>query len=154
MSSIASKILNTHDEFTQVLDSKAFPYAVGQGALAVVCRTEDNAAFETLQRLHDPPTFLMCAAERSLLRTLEGGCKVPIGVWTSWDREQKVLELYGCVASLDGKVIIGNTRTVSVSNENEATELGAIVASFILDNGGREILQQVRADAETNTQIS
>lgn len=54
--------------------------AVGQGALAVVCRGDDARVLSVLCQLACPHTSLACAAERAFLETLEGGCSVPVGV--------------------------------------------------------------------------
>ena len=62
-----------------VLSLEEFPPAVAQGALAVTCRADDETMVKLLEPLNHIPTLLCCTAERGLLRTLEGGCKVPIG---------------------------------------------------------------------------
>lgn len=62
-----------------VLSLEEFPPAVAQGALAVTCRADDETMIKLLEPLNHIPTLLCCTAERGLLRTLEGGCKVPIG---------------------------------------------------------------------------
>jgi len=62
-------------------------YAISQGAMAVECRSFDLETLELLRPLTDRASLLRCLAERALLRTLEGGCSVPIAVHTqvcSW----------------------------------------------------------------------
>lgn len=59
-------------------------HAVGQGALGIETREEDPRVDELLRPLKDEKAGLACLAERSLMRTLEGGCSVPIGVETEW----------------------------------------------------------------------
>lgn len=142
------------DRISQILKADTFPYAVGQGALAVVCRSDDERTFTLMRSLHDTNTALMCAAERSLLRTLEGGCKVPIGVHSSFDEENaNVLTLYACVAELDGVVFVEKSLSGVVMSEEAADELGAAVAKCILQNGGGEILAAIRSEAEQQVQI-
>jgi hydroxymethylbilane synthase len=70
----------------QLLDARdgALLHAVGQGALAVEVRAGDARVRELVRPLVHVPTMLACLAERSLMRTLEGGCSVPIGVETEW----------------------------------------------------------------------
>ena len=53
-------------------------YAISQGAMAVECRSFDLEVQALLAPLHHRSTLLRCLAERALLRTLEGGCSVPI----------------------------------------------------------------------------
>lgn len=59
-------------------------YAVGQGAIGIEVRSDDVAIKDLLAKVGCEKTTLACLAERSLLRTLEGGCSVPIGVETEW----------------------------------------------------------------------
>jgi len=57
-------------------------HAVGQGALAVECRDDDRKTLELLANLHHRDTVLATIAERSFMKTLEGGCSVPVAVNT------------------------------------------------------------------------
>jgi len=66
-------------------------HAVGQGAIGVEIRSEDQATKDLLAKVGDEPTTRACLAERSLMRTLEGGCSVPIGVETTWTKKKNVL---------------------------------------------------------------
>ena len=63
---------------------KGMLHAVGQGALGIEIREGDERVIELLRPIEHSQTSLACYAERSLLRTLEGGCSVPIGVETEW----------------------------------------------------------------------
>merc|ERR1712151_984519 len=66
------------------LSMNEFPYAVGQGALAIMCRQRDidekNEIYQTMLALNDFHSEMCCLMERTLLSVLEGGCKVPIAV--------------------------------------------------------------------------
>ena len=55
-------------------------YAVGQGALAIECREDDDETLNLLAPLNDCNTMFTISAERALMRTLEGGCSVPLAV--------------------------------------------------------------------------
>lgn len=83
----------------------SFPYAIGQGALAIMCRKKDideeTPIVNIIRPLNDFHAEMCCEMERSLLRELEGGCKVPIatrcdilskckycGLWNSIERKQ------------------------------------------------------------------
>lgn len=59
-------------------------HAVGQGALGIETRKDDTRTIELLSRIGDDRTMRQAFAERQLMRTLEGGCSVPIGVETQW----------------------------------------------------------------------
>src|SRR5204862_1946844 len=76
-------------------------YAVGQGAIGVETRANDENMRKILSKIEDKPATLACIAERSLLRTLEGGCSAPLGVETKWVQSD-VLQMKGIVVSVDG----------------------------------------------------
>jgi hydroxymethylbilane synthase len=65
-------------------DNGGMLYAVGQGALGIEIRADDQRTEELLSRIGDDRTWRQILAERGLMRTLEGGCSVPIGVETEW----------------------------------------------------------------------
>jgi hydroxymethylbilane synthase len=65
-------------------DSGGMLYAVGQGALGIETRIGDTRVQELLSKIGCDRTTREALVERSLMRTLEGGCSVPIGVETSW----------------------------------------------------------------------
>jgi len=76
-------------------------YAVGQGALAIECRSDDRRMLDLLAMINDQRTTFETIAERSLMKKLDGGCSVPIGVRSHW--RDRVLTLKGVVLSLDGR---------------------------------------------------
>lgn len=84
-------------------------YAVGQGAIAVECRSNDQLILELLRPISDLKTTLEVIAERSLMKKLEGGCSVPLGVRSTWadgNDGQKLLNLFSIVLSSDGKEVV------------------------------------------------
>jgi hydroxymethylbilane synthase len=76
--------------------------AVGQGALGIECRTEDEAAIERLQALTCPTTLAEVIAERSLLGSLRAGCHAPLGAWV--EVHEGALSLTGVLLSVDGRL--------------------------------------------------
>lgn len=95
---------------SQVLENDDLMYAVGQGALAVECRSDDKEILEMLEKLCCKATQSQILAERSFLRTLGGGCSAPVAVScslkSSHDQNVGKLTLRGAVWSLDGKTEI------------------------------------------------
>lgn len=90
----------------QYLDSTngGILHAVGQGALGLEVRRGDAAVLGLVNRLGDRKSTLACLAERALMRALEGGCSVPIGVETEWvgqDNSVNLLRMRAIVVSLD-----------------------------------------------------
>jgi len=102
---------------SEMLEAPTCLHAVGQGALAVECRSEDRETLRLLAPLHHRETVLATIAERAFMKTLEGGCSVPVAV------NSKVLdnglELHGGVWSLDGSTSIIGTEKVSFSDDDD-----------------------------------
>ena len=107
--------------------------AVGQGAIAIETRTDDEFAVEATARLDHRETRLACLAERAFLRGLGGGCQFPIAAHAIIDREQ--LKLDGLVAKPDGSEIL----RASLTGDN-AAEIGSTLAAELLDRGAGALL--------------
>src|SRR5262249_14440281 len=106
------------------------------GALGLECRTEDVATHEILQKLEDPSTRRAVEAERAVLRTLGGGCQVPIGVLAV--AADGVIQIRAVVLSPDGR------QQVQAELEGAAADaslLGQQLAQDLLVRGARELLQ-------------
>jgi hydroxymethylbilane synthase len=119
--------------------------APGQGALAVTARTGDATAAAAARAVHHEPTALAVAAERSFLRTLEGGCQVPVAAHAI--QEGGELRLHGRVVSLRGERGVEGQESATVVDQAAADRLGVRLAERLLDEGAGEILAQVRAGA-------
>ncbi|MED4585481.1 hydroxymethylbilane synthase [Brevibacillus choshinensis] len=111
--------------------------AVGQGALAIECRADDEETLELLRRLDDQPTRLAVTAERSFLHKLQGGCQVPIGAYATIG-EGDLIIMTGMVGSPDGKQMFKNT-----ASGHDPVALGIQVAEALLAQGAGEVLAQV-----------
>ncbi|XP_050295560.1 porphobilinogen deaminase [Anthonomus grandis grandis] len=93
------------NRISRLLDADEFLYAVGQGAIAVECRSNDKKIIDLLEPLYDLQTALRVVAERSFLKTLGGGCSAPVAVTSDLKllKEKEVeVKLKGAVWSLDG----------------------------------------------------
>ncbi|CAG8816270.1 3015_t:CDS:2 [Gigaspora margarita] len=139
--------LGLNHRISQILPSNIMLHAVGQGALAIECRDDDEDIIELLSVLEDKDTRLRCTAERSLLRDLEGGCSVPIGVNTNFIEEKegkRMLRLESLVAQLDGSKIIRAEVTKYVDGIDEANELGKEVSNILIERGARSIIEELK----------
>jgi hydroxymethylbilane synthase len=114
--------------------------AVGQGALGIESRSDDPNTKELLNFLDDAATHTACDAERSLLRTLGGGCQVPIGAHAV--ASQVGLRLTAVVARPDGSLVL---REVQQGRDPE--KLGIEVGRALLTKGAEAILQEVYGEA-------
>ena len=112
--------------------------AVGQGALGIEIHETNNLAEEILQTIHHENTYLAVLAERSFLRTLEGGCQVPIGAFA----EVKSNGFYfdGLVGSLDGSLTF---RSKVRGKKSDAEKIGMVIAREMLKAGAKKILEDV-----------
>ncbi|KAM0093127.1 porphobilinogen deaminase [Aspergillus fumigatus] len=141
--------LGMEDRISQYLDSKngGMLYAVGQGALGVEIRKDDKVLRDMLNSIGHQKTTLACLAERSLLRTLEGGCSAPLGVETEWvqdsDRSSK-LRMRAIVVSVDGRESAEVEVDGSVDTAESAEEFGVTVAKALVEKGAGEILAEIQ----------
>lgn len=116
--------------------------AVGQGALAIQCRSDDGEIRDLLAALDHLPTRMEVAAERAFLGRLDGGCQVPIGGFAEY--QDRMLSLRGMVGTPDGETLLKDF----AEGENPE-EIGLQVAEKLLDKGAREILSSVREEMKS-----
>lgn len=140
--------LGKGDRISQILEPSDSLHAVSQGALGIECRANDKEIQELLEALNHNDTRLTCLSERALMRTLEGGCTVPIGVNTRLDKEKNTLWMHGLVASLDGQEVVEFSDEISLDDahtrderESLAEKLGRDVANTLYKNGADKILE-------------
>lgn len=132
--------LGWRERISEWLEPERWLPAVGQGALAVVARDDDARTAERLAGLHDVQTGCTVAAERSLLRELEGGCQIPVGALATVSED--VMRLAGLVADLDGTRVLRHQAEGPVA---EPDTLGQSVAEGLRKKGAQAILDQIRA---------
>ena len=126
------------DRIKAVIPSDVCLPAVGQGALAIECRADDEEVRQMLNFLNDVPTVQATAAERAFLGLLEGGCQVPIGVHA--DVEGDKIKIEAIIAALDGSTVLRDTIEGAAG---EAVALGQELGKKMLANGGQEILAAI-----------
>jgi hydroxymethylbilane synthase len=111
--------------------------AVGQGALAVQCRADDAPTRALLAPLDDPASRAAVQAERALLATLGGGCKVPIAAHA--ELRDGELALHGLIAAPDGSQVIRDSLTAPVA---AAAILGMGLAARLMAAGAGDLLAE------------
>ncbi len=129
------KRLGLEGRITQVVEPEVSLPAVGQGVLAIQCRSDDEALLGLMRRLDDAKTRLAVAAERAFLAQLEGGCTVPLAGYATLEGDR--LRLRGLVGRPDGTRVIRGELSGAAS---EGAALGERLAQQLLANGAREIL--------------
>ncbi|MFF0827374.1 hydroxymethylbilane synthase [Brevibacillus sp. NPDC003359] len=134
--------VNFEGNISQFLPVEISLPAVGQGALAIECRADDEETLALLKKLDDAPTRLAVTAERSFLHKLQGGCQVPIGAYATVG-ENNEITLTGMVGSPDGKQMFKNTAT-----GQDPLALGIQVAEALLAQGAGDVLAEVLRENE------
>jgi hydroxymethylbilane synthase len=123
---------------TQILEEDFMLPAVGQGALGIVCRTNDESTRNLLAALDHAPTRIAVTAERGLLAALEGSCKVPIAGRAVL--EDGRIRLRGLVANLSGSHVI---RDEISGDFSKPAELGMTLGKELIRRGAAEILAEI-----------
>lgn len=129
------------DRITAYLPTDVCLPAVGQGALAIECRQNDEDVLAMLQLINDPVTERTVAAERRLLGLLNGGCQVPIGAYAVPTSSElgALLTLTGIVASPDGRTLLKESAT-----GDDPMQVGFEVAQGLLARGADQLLAEAR----------
>jgi hydroxymethylbilane synthase len=110
--------------------------AVGQGAIAIETRSDNEFAVQSASRLDHRETHIACLAERAFLRSLGGGCQFPIAAHAVLSGA--VLQLDGLVARPDGSEILRGS-----SSGTDPEFLGSQLASQLLAQGAGRLLHQL-----------
>lgn len=135
------KRLGMDDKITQVIPVELMLPAVSQGVMAVEIREGDNEIYNLLRAINNKTSELETTAERSFLNTLQGGCQVPIGVYSFI--KDNMLFIEGMVASIDGKKLLRDK--IDGSSKNSAA-LGKKLAEKLKAKGADEILNAIKKE--------
>ncbi len=123
------------DEASQVVPPNVILPAIGQGALAIYARRDDGATLALLQALNHVSSRFEAEAERSLLATLEAGCKAPVaGLARVRDGS---LTLAAGVFSPDGSSAL---REETGGPASEAVSIGRSAGARLLKRGAAAMI--------------
>ncbi|MFA1822528.1 hydroxymethylbilane synthase [Virgibacillus oceani] len=126
---------------TEYLEPDICVPAVGQGALAIECREDDQELQEILEAINDAHTTKTVSAERKFLHLLEGGCQAPIGGYAYLDKDEIVLT--ALVGTPDGKTML---KEEVRGTEPEA--VGTEAANRLIKQGAKEIVDKVKEELD------
>lgn len=136
LASAGLKRLGLSERIKHTLSPELSLPAVGQGALGLECRTDDQAILDLISPLQHEQTSICVRAERAFNSHLEGGCQVPIAAYATLENGQ--LQLEGRVGSVDGLVLLSS----QVSGQPEhAEQLGIELAENLLSQGAGKLLK-------------
>ncbi len=131
------KRMEMEGRISQFISPEVCLPAIGQGAVGIEARIDDDEANQYLRFIDHEATHVSIMAERAFLRRLDGGCQVPIGAWGNVS-DQGRLTLKGFVGNLDGRELI---RGGIEGEMGKAEELGTALAKNLLSRGADEILR-------------
>ncbi len=134
--------LGLKDRISQALGVEQILPAIGQGALGLEVRRDDEETICRIHFLNHKETEITVKAERAFLTELEGGCQVPLAAFCRMENGQ--LRLEGMVAELDGSKVLRDQMRGEVS---EAEEMGIALARKLLTAGAAEILERIYGKA-------
>jgi hydroxymethylbilane synthase len=126
--------------------------AVGQGALGIEARVDDHRANLLLEVLNHAPTRFATEAERAVLRSLGGGCAVPIAAFGHIKKNKLSQKLIvdALVADTEGRRLI---RRQIGGPVQQADELGAKLAETLIEAGARELLPRVGEQTPVSVEV-
>ncbi|WP_421725888.1 hydroxymethylbilane synthase [Bauldia sp.] len=129
--------LGLADHARGAIPAEAWLPAVGQGAIAITAREDDDRTRTVLAAIDDPATSIALSAERSCLAVLDGSCRTPIGGWARID-EQETLVFDAIIIKPDGSV---SHRAALSGSPEQAETVGAAVGAELVERGGPAFFQ-------------
>jgi hydroxymethylbilane synthase len=130
--------LGMESRIRQTLTPDVILPAIGQGAIGIECRTDDEQINKRIQNLDDLITHRCVQAERAINQRLGGSCQVPIGGFAQI--EGRTLNIRGLIADLQGYQVLHAFRQGAIE---QATQLGQAVADDLLAQGAQKILDSL-----------
>lgn len=117
---------------SEVLELSVMLPQVGQGAIGVECRADDEMTKEVLASIDDASSRICVETERSFLARLGGGCDLPVGAYAIAGADG--IRVEGLLASPDGRVMLRGARRGTLPST------GADLADGLLASGGSELM--------------
>jgi len=130
--------LNLSKYISSIIKTEVMLPAVGQGALGIETRADNKIVNDIVKSIHHEETYKAVLAERALLKTLEGGCQVPIGALAKV--MSNGLHIDALVGSLDGSLTF---RKKIRGSKNDPEKVGNKLADDLLKAGAKTILKEI-----------
>lgn len=134
-------------------------YAVGQAALGIEVRSDDFMTKDLVKGITHHETNMVCRAERSCLKVLEGGCSVPVGMKSEFVANPSStlgagrLRVTGTVTSLDGSAHVECTEEADINSVGEAEAIGQRLAQHLVASGAKHILEDIVKAKQTRIEL-
>jgi hydroxymethylbilane synthase len=128
---------------TEFLNPETCVPAVGQGALSIECRGDDEELLQLLEKFNSPETSTAVRAERAFLNKMEGGCQVPIAGYAQIDDQNQIV-LTALVGTPDGKTLIREQ-----VKGNNPEEVGTLAADKLISQGAKALIDKVKQELDS-----
>ncbi len=145
MAATALQRLGMEDRITEILDSQMMVPAVSQGVIAIETRISDPVTASVLKYINHEETMKVVSAERSFLKSMDGGCQIPIGCYSAIQGE--TFSFTGFITDLKGERFIKLTLTGKLK---DAHDIAIEVSRQMKDKGAMKILDEIRNQADEN----
>ena len=132
------KRLGLENKVKQIFEPDYMIPAVAQGFLGIEARLDDEETKRVVSVLKHKESELRAKAERAFLKTLEGGCQVPLAGYA--EIIDGVLKITGFVSDLEGKRVFKDTVE---GKPEDAESLGETLANRLLEAGAKEVLEEI-----------
>jgi hydroxymethylbilane synthase len=133
--------LNLDEYISEILNEEQVIPAVSQGIIAIESREDDKEIDAYLQKINHQQSFLAGTAERKFLNVLEGGCQIPVGCYTRFDKDN--FSIYGFISKPDGSDYISGQ--LSGKKEN-AEKIAENLSKSFLEKGAFKIVEFLRKE--------
>lgn len=142
LASAGLKRLGLEERIRSQFEPELMLPAPGQGAVGIEARTNDPELDTILKPLQDDTTSLRVLAERTITKTLQASCQVPVAAFATIDND--TLSLRALVGGLDQQIIEASAEGPA----QDALAIGQKVSQELLELGARELIQELAATAE------
>lgn len=142
LASAGLKRLGLEERIRSQFEPELMLPAPGQGAVGIEARTNDPELDAILQPLQDETTSLRVLAERTITKTLQASCQVPVAAFATIDND--TLSLRALVGGVDQQIIEASAEGTA----KDALAIGQKVSQELLDLGARELIQELAASAD------
>jgi len=148
MAAVGLQRLEMGNYVSDLFDPELMIPACSQGAIAVEIRENDPTIEKIISKINDRESLLAIDAERAFLRTLEGGCQIPVGSYSRIDGNK--FHITGFISSIDGTTYLKDS---AEGDLDQAVYLSVKLAKNLYDRGGREILKAIREESLLNPNV-
>ncbi len=131
--------LGLDERITEIIDTEVMLPAVSQGAIGIEIRENDTVIEDIMNGINHQETMVITNAERAFLKSMEGGCQIPIGCYTTKNGDD--FSFTGLVTDLEGKRYIKLSLNGKI---DEAETIALEVSKQMATKGAKEILEEIR----------